>query len=102
MSERIQGLSIRDYAFRWAAGGCPIQQWASGARGIDQGLVDHVQGLLADAKGPSDLEGLSELLGYLQEHNGELASKYIPDNAAAGYPPLKAKDVQSSGLDATW
>ena len=23
---RIEGLSVRDYAFRWAAGGCPIQQ----------------------------------------------------------------------------
>ena len=76
---KIQGFSIRDYAFRWAAGGCPIQQWASGARGIDQGVIDHVQGLLADAKQAEDRDGLTALLAYLKEHTGAPASPYIPD-----------------------
>ncbi len=76
---RIQGVSVRDYAFRWAAGGCPIQQWASGARGVDQGVIDYVAGLLPDAKEAGDREGLAALVAYLQENKGAPASPYTPD-----------------------
>jgi hypothetical protein len=76
---RIQGLSVRDYAFRWAAGGCPIQQWAGGARGIDQGLIDHVAGLRTEATTPEDREGLEALLSCLKARLGEPASPYVPN-----------------------
>ena len=88
--ERIQGLSVRDYAFRWAAGGCPIQQWASGARGIDEGVIAYVQGQLADAKLPEDRVGLGELVVYLEAHQGEPASPYIPDAGGPEATPFAA------------
>ena len=76
---RIEGLSPRDYAFPWAAGGCPIQQWASGAVGITPAVVQHVEGLLAEADRPEDRDGLAKLLAYLREHEGEPASPYVPE-----------------------
>ena len=76
---RIEGLSVRDYAFRWTAGGCPLQQWASGAIGITPAVIQHVEGLLTKADQPDDREGLSQLLAYLREHEGAPASRYVPD-----------------------
>lgn len=77
--QRIQGLSVRDYAFQWTAGGCPLQQWASGAIGISPAVIQHVEGLLADADGPEDTAGLTELLTYLRSHEGEPATPYKPE-----------------------
>jgi len=76
---RIDGLLPRDYAFQWASGGCPIQQWASGAIGITPTVVKHVEGLLATADRPEDRDGLTKLLAYLREHEGEPASPYVPE-----------------------
>ena len=65
---RIEGLSPRDYAFQWASGGCLIQQWASGAIGITDALIQYVDQLRADADTATDRDGLAELLAYLREH----------------------------------
>jgi hypothetical protein len=83
----IQGLSVRDYAYQWIAGGCLLHQWCSGARGIDDKVIGYVQDLLTDTEKryltryspQSDVDGLKELLEYLKENKGAPAENYIPD-----------------------
>lgn len=84
----IQGFSVRDYAYLWINGGCPLHQWCSGARGVDQGVVNHVHeiwyhvrtvGLWDGTAEPGDDDGLWQLMMYLQEHIGHPAEEYIPD-----------------------
>ena len=81
----IQGIAVKDYAFQWIMGGCPIHQWASGDRGIDQGLIDYVWQIFNDIREdptsyePEDLAGITELLNYLEDNKGAKAEPYVPD-----------------------
>jgi hypothetical protein len=76
---RIAGLSVRDYAFQWASGGCPFQQWASGAIGVTPAVIDHAEKLLSQADSREDRDGLGQLVAWLKKHAGEPASKYVPE-----------------------
>lgn len=89
----IGGLSVRDYAYQWIQGGCPLHQWCSGARGIDHGVIRHVEFLVRMVRAedvgnerldgrshdPADVGGLNALLMYLQMNIGHAAEPYIPD-----------------------
>lgn len=81
----IQDMSVRDYAYLWINEACPLHQWCSGSRGIDDGVIAHVRELLEDVKRddrsyiPLDEEGMTILLAYLEKHNGHPAEDYIPD-----------------------
>ena len=75
----IQGMSVRDYAYLWISGACPLRQWCSGARGIDDGVIQYVAQLKARATEPEDTTGLDELLAYLRDNNGHPAESYVPD-----------------------
>ena len=100
MCNRIQGQTVRNYAYLWIDGRCLLHQWASGGRGIDREVITHVKKMLSDIannrgnwfdKGrpgpycnhhpnniPTDIAGLTELLRYLIHHEGEPASPYVP------------------------
>lgn len=89
----IQGLSVRDYAYIWIEGGCPLHQWCSGARGIDGTVTQHIITLRETVKNRPDLfeaadyNGLTWLYRYLMLNFGHPAEKYIPDEwTTAGEP----------------
>jgi hypothetical protein len=75
----IQGASVRDYAYMWIIGACPLHQWCSGARGVDQGVIDHVEDMILAPRDRKDSDGLSELYRYLVQHKGCPAEPYVPD-----------------------
>jgi hypothetical protein len=76
--DRIQGMTPRDYAFTWASGGCPFQQWASGAVGVTPAVIEHAERLHDEAADPADRDGLAKLAAWLRNHAGDPASPYTP------------------------
>ena len=71
---------MKDYAYLWIKGGCPLHQWVSGARGIDNTVCQHVANLMIQVITPipnPDYLGLRELLEWLCDHHGSPAEPYL-------------------------
>lgn len=79
--KNIQGFPVKDYAFLWSKDACSLQQWCSGARGIDDGVIFYTEGLIRQLRptlSKEDLNGLQDLLSYLVANKGANAEAYIP------------------------
>ena len=74
-------MTPAEYGYQWIKDCCPIHQWCSGARPVDQGVVDYVTSLVEDVRtnvhGDSesqydwdeqDLQNLETLLRYSSEY----------------------------------
>jgi hypothetical protein len=83
-----EGMTTAEYGYLWIKDCCPIHQWCSGARPVDQGIVDYVTSLVEDVRmnvhGDSesqydwdeqDLQNLETLLLYLKANLGTTAEE---------------------------
>ena len=89
----IGGASVFDYAYYWIEGNCLLHQWCSGARGIDNEVIQYATDQLSKIiKATQSNEGMAEtgwtnrdainfkkLLDYLKANKGAPAEQYIPD-----------------------
>lgn len=71
-----------EYAYLWISGCCPLHQWCSGARPVDQEVVDYVESRIVEPvrRGTQrwteqDLANVEALLGYLKAHLGATAEE---------------------------
>jgi hypothetical protein len=81
-------MTPAEYGYLWIKDCCPIHQWCSGARPVDQGVVGYVTSLVGDVRknvhGDSesqydwddqDLQNLETLLRYLKANLGTKAEE---------------------------
>lgn len=71
-----------EYAYLWINGCCPLHQWCSGARPVDQEIVEYVETRIVEPvrRGSQrwteqDLENVEALLRYLKSHLGVSAEE---------------------------
>jgi len=79
-------MAPAEYAYLWIDGCCPLHQWCSGARPVDQGVVDYaetyvVEVVRKDVQGDGnhwsdqDLANVEALLRYLNANLGRTAEE---------------------------
>ena len=81
-------MTPAEYGYQWIKDCCPIHQWCSGARPVDQGVVDYVTSLVEDVRThlqdgshpnyswtEEDLQNLETLLRYLKANLGTTAEE---------------------------
>jgi hypothetical protein len=81
-------MTPAEYGYLWIKDCCPIHQWCSGARPVDQGIVDHCEDLVdevrTNVKGDDqpdydwdehDLQNIETLLRYLKANLGTTAEE---------------------------
>lgn len=71
-----------EYAYLWINGCCPLHQWCSGARAVDQEVVDYVETRIVEPVRRAtqrwteqDLANVEALLGYLKANLGTTAEE---------------------------
>ena len=78
-----EGMTPAEYGYLWIKDCCLIHQWCSGARPVDQEVVEYCESLIEDVRtnvkgegqpdydwGEDDLENLETLLRYLKANLG--------------------------------
>jgi hypothetical protein len=83
-----EGMTPAEYGYLWIKDCCPIHQWCSGARLVDQGVVDYVAEQVEDVRKnvhgelqpkydwtEQDLHNLETLLRYLKANLGTTAEE---------------------------
>ena len=83
-----EGMTPAEYGYLWIQDCCPIHQWCSGARPVDQEVVDYCESLVEDVRknvkgegqpdydwSEDDLENLETLLRYLKANLGNKAEE---------------------------
>ena len=82
------GVTPAEYGYTWIKDCCLIHQWCSGARPVDQEVVDYCETLVEDVRsnvkgenqpdydwGEEELENLETLLRYLKANLGSTAEE---------------------------
>jgi hypothetical protein len=82
------GMTPAEYGYLWIKDCCPMHQWCSGARPVDQGVIDYCETLVEDVRknvkgdhqpdydwAEEELENLETLLRYLKANLGTTAEE---------------------------
>jgi hypothetical protein len=82
-----EGMTPAEYGYTWIKDCCLMHQWCSGARPVDQEVVDYCQSLVDDVRkalsgdgsdygwGEDDLANIETLLRYLTANLGQTAKQ---------------------------
>ena len=107
-----EGMTTAEYGYQWIKDCCPIHQWCSGARPVDQGVVDYCESLVEDVRtnvhGESqpeydwteqDLQNLETLLRYLKANLGTTAEEKDGSFQTSNLGTITYTEVQEANTD---
>ena len=82
-----EGMTPAEYGYLWIQDCCLMHQWCSGARPVDQEVVDYCESLVSDVREnvrgkdqskydwtEEDLKNLNTLLRYLKDSKANLCA----------------------------
>jgi len=83
--EETHNFEPSEYGYLWIRDCCLMHQWCSGAREIDDEVIEYAESLANDVRedmkkddpnwGQQDLDNLETLVRYLKDHQGQLAEE---------------------------